>query len=61
MMVTRFWTYTWHKYFHPYNIKIDLSDHTFIKDDIFEANIHFPPRGTYIGIVTKYCEYHNMS
>ena len=25
-------------------LKIDLSDHSFIKDDIFEANITFPPR-----------------
>ena len=27
-------------------LKIDLSDNPFIKDDIFEANFNFPPRGT---------------
>ena len=42
-------------------LKIDLSDHTFIKDDIFEVNVDFPPRGTTIGIVSQYCENHNMS
>ena len=31
------------KYFHPSNIKIDLSDHSFIKDYIFEVNVNFPP------------------
>ena len=34
--------------------KTDLSDHPFIKDDIFETNVNFPPRGTPIGIVTQY-------
>ena len=60
-MVTRFLNQFQHKYFHPFNIKIDLSDHPFIKDDIFEVNVYFPTRGTPIGIVTKYYEHHNMS
>ena len=42
-------------------LKVDLSDHTIIKDDIFEVNVNFPPRGTPIGIVTQYCEQHNIS
>ena len=35
-------------------LKIDLSDYTFIKDDIFEVNFNFPPRFTPIVIVTQY-------
>ena len=27
-------------------LKTDLSDHTFIKYDIFEVNVNFSPRGT---------------
>ena len=42
-------------------LKIDLSDHPFIKYDIFEGIVDFSPRGTPIGINTKYCEHHNMS
>ena len=42
-------------------LKIDLSDHTFIKYDIFEGTVSFPTRGTTIGIVTQYCKHHNMS
>ena len=42
-------------------LKIDLSDHPFIQDDIFEGNYNFPPREIPIGIVTQYCENHNMS
>ena len=42
-------------------LKIDLLDHPFIKDDIFEVNVNFPPRGTPVGITTQYCEHHNMS
>ena len=42
-------------------LKIDLSDHPFIKDDIFEANVNYPPRGTPIGIIAHYCEHHNVS
>ena len=42
-------------------IKIYLSDHPFIKDDIFEVNVNFLQRGTPIGIVTQYCEHQNMS
>ena len=60
-MVTRFWTHAWHKYFHPSNIKIELSYHPFIKGDIFEININLPPRDTPIGIVPQHCEHHNMS
>ena len=60
-MVTRFWNYVLHTYFHPYNIKIDLSDHPFIKDAIFEGNVNFPPSGTPIGINTQYFEHYNMS
>ena len=48
-----FWTHDWHKYFHPSNIKIYLSDHTFIKDDIFEVRVNFPPEGTPICILEK--------
>ena len=42
-------------------LKTDLSDYPFIKDDVFEVNVNFPPRGTPIVIVTQYCEHHNMS
>ena len=42
-------------------LKIDLSDHPFIKDDIFDGNANFPPRGTTNVIATQYCEHHNMS
>ena len=41
--------------------KIDLSDHPFMKYDIFEANVNFLLVGTDIGIVAQYCEHHNMS
>ena len=41
-------------------IKNDLPDHLFIKYDIFEVPVNFPPRGTPIGIIKKFCEYHNM-
>ena len=34
-------------------LKIDLSNHPFIKDDIFEDNDNFPPRGTPIVITTQ--------
>ena len=42
-------------------LKIYLSDHPCIKDDIFEFNVNLPPRGTTIGIVKQYCEHKNMS
>ena len=42
-------------------LKTDLSDHPFIKNDIFEVNVNLTPRGNPIGIVRKYCEHHNMS
>ena len=38
-----------------------LSYHLFIKDDIFEVNVNFPPGVTPIGILTQYCEHRNMS
>ena len=41
-------------------LKIDLSDHTFTKDDIFEAGVNFPSRGTPIDILAQYCEHNNM-
>ena len=42
-------------------LKIYPSDHPFIKDDIFEVRVNFPPRGTHIVIVAQYCEHNNMS
>ena len=60
-MVARIWNDDWHKYFHPSNIKIDLSYHPFIKDDIFEVTVNLPPRGNPIVIVAQYCENNNMS
>ena len=42
-------------------LKIDLSDHPFIKYYIFEVNVNLPPRGTPIGIVAQYYENHNKS
>ena len=42
-------------------LKIDISYHPFVKDDIFEFNVNLPPRVTLIGIVAQYCEHHNMS
>ena len=37
-----------------------LSYHTFVKDYMFEATVHYLPRGTHTGIVAQYCEHHNM-
>ena len=42
-------------------LKIYLSYHPLIKDDIFEVNVKFPPRGNTIVIIEKYCENKNMS
>ena len=42
-------------------LKIDLSNHFFIKYDIFEVNINFPPRGTPIGIISNKCEHHKIT
>ena len=42
-------------------LKINLSDHPFIKYDVFEVNVNFPPRDTPIGIVAQYYDNHNMS
>ena len=55
IMATRFWTYDYHKFYHLFNIKIDLSYHLFIKDDIFEVTVKFPPIGTPVVIITQYC------
>ena len=41
-------------------LKVYLSDHPFIKDDIFEGIVTFPTRGTPIGITTQYCEHQKM-
>ena len=41
-------------------LRIDLSDHPYIKYDIFEGNVNFLPRGTPVGINTQYCEHHIM-
>ena len=41
-------------------LKIDLSDHPFIKYVMFKVAINFPPRGTPIGIIAQYFEHHNM-
>ena len=41
-------------------LKIDLSDHPFVKYDIFEGNVNFTPRGNPVGINSQYCEHHNM-
>ena len=45
---------------HP-TLKIEPSDYPFIKYDIFEVNVNFPPIVTHIGIVLQYCKHHNMS
>ena len=42
-------------------IKIDPSDHPFIKYDIFEDTVTFPARFNPINIITYYCEHHNMT
>ena len=41
----------WHKYFHHSNAKNDISEQPFIRYDIFEAKVNFPPSGTPIGII----------
>ena len=41
-------------------LKIDLSDHTLIKYDIFEVHVNFSPKGAIIVILAQYCEHHNM-
>ena len=42
-------------------LQIDLSNHPFIKYDIFEIDVNFPPRCNLIGIVTQYCKHHKIS
>ena len=41
-------------------LKTDLSDDLFITDYLFEVSISFSPRENLIGIVTQYCEHHNI-
>ena len=45
----------------PTKLKMDPSNHPFIKYDTFEGSTNFPPRGNTIGTITHYCEHHNMS
>ena len=42
-------------------VKIDLYYHPLIKDDIFEATVAFPKRGTPICIITYYCEHYKTT
>ena len=55
-MVTRFWTYAWKNTSTLPTLKIDLSDHPFIKYDIFEVNVNFPPIRTPVGIVSQWIQ-----
>ena len=41
-------------------LNIDLSDHHFIKYDIFEVIVKFPPMGTPSGMVVHYYDNDNM-
>ena len=41
-------------------LKNYISDHPFIKYDIFEVTVKFPPRGTPIIILAQYFENHNI-
>ena len=59
-MVSEIWTYDWHKYFHPYNIKINVSYQPFAKYDIFEVTVDLPPIVTPIGIIEQHCKNNNM-
>ena len=59
-MVAWILNYDNHNYFHPSNIKIDLSYHPFIKYDIFEVAVTFPPIGTPIGNIALYGDHRNM-
>ena len=61
IMVTWIWIDEQHKYFRPSKTKIDILDHPWIKYDIFEATVIFPPILTPVGIISKYCEHHNIS
>ena len=60
-MVTCFCINDWQKYVCAYNSKTDLSDHPFIKNDIFEGKVNFTPQDNPIGMIILYCEHHNMS
>ena len=42
-------------------LKNDLLYHSFIKYDIFEETVNFPPRDTPIIMIDHYCNNHNMS
>ena len=59
-MVTQFFIDDCHKYLFCFNAKIDLSYHTLIKDDIFEATVKFPPGGNHVSMISHYSEHHNM-
>ena len=41
-------------------LKMDLSDHTIIKDYIFEVAVYLPQRVNPIGIIEQYFEHNNM-
>ena len=41
-------------------INVDISNHPFIKDDLFKATVNFPPGVTPIDIFSQYCERHNI-
>ena len=60
-MVTCIFIDEWHKYLFPFNTKIDLSDQSFIKYDVFEATVIFSSRGNTIGIIAQCCKHQNMS
>ena len=61
MLVTWFQYIKIHRHIIPPNNKNDLSNHPFIKDEIFEATVNFSPRFTPIGIITYYFEHRNMT
>ena len=42
-------------------LKIDLTDHPYIKDDVFEVTINFPQRINIIEMVAQYCEHQNIT
>ena len=53
--------FEWHRHIISSKNKIDLSDHPFIKYDIFEATIKRSPIVTPIFIINYYYEHHNMT
>ena len=42
-------------------LKINISYHPIIKNDIFEVIVTLTPRGTTTGTLVQYCENHNVS